>query len=671
VVAAELGIGIALAVAAAEPWQSHARSVVDDWLSVAGARTILLPSPRSFCAGVERAIKAVEQALEQHGAPVYVRRQIVHNKRVVADLEARGAVFVDELDQVPGGATVVFSPHGVSPAVRREASDRGLAVIDATCPLVKKVHAEARRFAGLGGTVVLIGHAGSDEVVGIAGEAPQATVVIKDSADVAKLKVPDPANVSYSTQTTLAVDETADTVAALRRRFPLCCAGHRLTTSATRPRTGSALAAVAADAGLVLVVGSANSSSSSLLVELARRHGTPAHLIDGAADIRADWLTAARTIALTAGASAPPVLVDAVIDALRGLGPVEVIEREGYRPAESHDQDRMHAVGVIDAATGRPSPSAQPSWTEVFADEITAIGAERPDVVAITAAMLHPTGLGRFADRFPDRIFDVGIAEQHAVTSAAGLAMAGLHPVVAVYPTFLSRACDQVLMDVALHRLPVTFVLDRAGITGPDGPSHHGMRDASWLPMVPGLRMAAPRDPGQLRALLREAVQTASGPTAIRCPKATAEPDILAVRRIGDLDVLCEDPDAQVLLIAVGSMAAQCLAAAEELAAGLGLPVTVIDPRWTAPLDPALITMCMKPRLVLAVEDSTITGSVGSRIAAAVAAAGAPVQVASLALPASFLPHDSREQLLRRYGLDATGLRAAVRDRLQAPTLVV
>jgi 1-deoxy-D-xylulose-5-phosphate synthase len=342
------------------------------------------------------------------------------------------------------------------------------------------------------------------------------------------------------------------------------------------------------------------------------------------------------------------------------------VKGKGYRPAETHQEDRMHAVGAIDVATGRPLAGAQPSWTDVFAGEITAIGAERPDVVAITAGMLHPTGLGRFADRFPDRVFDVGIAEQHAVTSAAGLAMAGLHPVVAVYSTFLSRACDQVLMDVALHRLPVTIVLDRAGVTGPDGPSHHGMWDASWLAMVPGLRMAAPRDPGQLRALLREAVDTASGPTVVRYPKATVGPDIPAVRRIGDLDVLRDDQDAQVLLIAVGPMAAQCLAAAQDLAAELDLPVKVIDPRWTAPLDPALITMCMKARLVLAVEDATITGSVGSRIAAAVAAAGAPVQVASLALPASFLPHDSREKLLRRYGLDAAGIRAAVLTRLQA-----
>jgi 4-hydroxy-3-methylbut-2-enyl diphosphate reductase len=342
VVSAELGSGIALAVAAAEPWQAQARSVVDDWLSVAGERTILLPSPRSFCAGVERAIKAVEQALARYGSPVYVRRQIVHNRHVVAELEARGAVFVEELEQVPRGATVVFSAHGVSPAVRREASGRGLAVIDATCPLVQKVHAEARRFAGLGGTIVLIGHPGHEEVVGVVGEAPQTTVVVRDSADVAALDVPDPANVSYLTQTTLAVDETAEVVAALRHRFPLLREPASDDICYATTNRQRALAAVATDADLVLVIGSANSSNSALLVELARRRGTPAHLIDGAADIRAGWLTAVRTIALTAGASAPPYLINTVVDALRGLGPAHVIERQAAR--ESIQFTLPHAV---------------------------------------------------------------------------------------------------------------------------------------------------------------------------------------------------------------------------------------------------------------------------------------------------------------------------------------
>jgi 4-hydroxy-3-methylbut-2-en-1-yl diphosphate reductase len=325
---AVLGGGMGLAVAAPAGLQSLARGVLENWLSVAAARTVLSPSPRSFCAGVERAIKAVEAALDQRGAPVYVRKQIVHNTHVVAGLEARGAVFVDELDQVPDGATVVFSAHGVSPAVRREAIRRGLAVIDATCPLVTKVHTEARRFAGRGDTVVLIGHAGHEEIDGVVGEAPGATVVVQDIADVAALQVPDPARVSYLTQTTLAVDETASIVDALRARFPQLrepASGDICYATTNRQH---ALSAVAAEAGLVLVIGSANSSNSLRLVELARRHGTPAHLIDGAGDIRAGWLAGVRTIGLTAGASAPPGLVTAVIDALGGLGPVHIIERE-------------------------------------------------------------------------------------------------------------------------------------------------------------------------------------------------------------------------------------------------------------------------------------------------------------------------------------------------------
>jgi 1-deoxy-D-xylulose-5-phosphate synthase len=361
-----------------------------------------------------------------------------------------------------------------------------------------------------------------------------------------------------------------------------------------------------------------------------------------------------------------PALEQALRRAARMRRPVVVHavtqKGKGYPHAEAHDEDRMHAVGVIDSATGLARRPAEASWTQVFADEITAIGADRPEVVAITAAMLHPTGLGQFAARFPDRTFDVGMAEQHAVTSAAGLAMAGLHPVVAVYSTFLNRAFDQVLMDVALHQLPVTFVLDRAGITGPDGPSHHGMWDASWLPMVPGLRAAAPRDPGQLRALLRDAIDITDGPTVIRYPKATAGPDIPAVRQLGDLHVLSEDPDAQVLLVPVGPLAGASLTAAERLAA-LGVPVTVVDPRWIAPLDPALLAMCARHQLAVVVEDTNVTGSLGGRLAAAVAADGLATQVICLALPARFLPHDSRDRLLRACGLDAAGICAAVLAR--------
>jgi 4-hydroxy-3-methylbut-2-en-1-yl diphosphate reductase len=308
-----------------------ARTVLDSWTSVARPRTVLLASPRSFCAGVERAIEIVERALELYGGPVYVRRQIVHNVHVVSELEARGGVFVDELDAVPEGATVVFSAHGVSPAVREEAARRALRVIDATCPLVTKVHSESRRFAARGDTVILIGHAGHEEVEGTLGEAPERTIVVESAAGVDDIRVPDPSRVSYLTQTTLAVDETSEVVDALRRRFPaiqgpgsddICYA----TTNRQR-----ALAAVVEEAELVLVVGSANSSNSLRLVELAERQGTPAHLIDGPGDIRAEWIDGVRVIGLTAGASAPPMLIDAVIDALNGLAGVTVNERETAR----------------------------------------------------------------------------------------------------------------------------------------------------------------------------------------------------------------------------------------------------------------------------------------------------------------------------------------------------
>lgn len=335
----------------------------------------------------------------------------------------------------------------------------------------------------------------------------------------------------------------------------------------------------------------------------------------------------------------------------------------GYPPAELDETDCLHTVGVIDPHTGRPRSANEATWTSVFAQEITAIGADRADVVCVTAAMLHPTGLGEFATRFPHRIFDVGIAEQHAVTSAAGLAIGGLHPVVALYATFASRAFDQLLMDVALHQLPVTLVLDRAGVTGPDGPSHHGMWDACVLPVVPGLRLAAPRDCTQLREQLREAVDVADGPTVIRYPKATVGPDIPATCRIGQCDILRDDPAAVGLLIAVGPLAAPCLAAADELAVH-GVPVTVIDPRWIAPLDPDLLKLAAAHRLVLTVEDTTSTGALGARIAQALAAAGADTCAATFALPPRFLPHASRNQILRAHGLDATGIATAVLKRL-------
>lgn len=294
-------------------------------------RTVLLAAPRSFCAGVERAIEVVERVLAHHPGPVYVRRQIVHNAHVVADLAARGAVFVDELDQVPDGATVVFSAHGVALAVRAEAARRGLAVVDATCPLVTKVHAEARRFAGRGDTVVLIGHAGHEEVEGTMGEAPDQTVLVWSADEVAQLRVPDPERVSYLTQTTLAIDETAEVVDALRDRFPAVRGPASDDICYATTNRQEALAAIADESDLVLVVGSTNSSNSQRLVELARRHRVAAYLIDGPADLRPEWLAGAEVVGVTAGASAPPGVVDAVVAALAALGPVTVIEREVAR----------------------------------------------------------------------------------------------------------------------------------------------------------------------------------------------------------------------------------------------------------------------------------------------------------------------------------------------------
>jgi len=297
------------------------------WAAAAGERQVLLAGPRSFCAGVERAIEIVERALEIGGKPVYVRKQIVHNTRVVGELEDRGAVFVDELDQVPDGATVAFSAHGVSPMVRAEASRRGLAVIDATCPLVSKVHAEARRFAADGYTVALIGHEGHEEVEGTLGEAPDTTVLVQTPQDVAKLRPRDSERVAYLMQTTLSVDEAAEVSSALRERFPAVRApGSDDICYATTNRQ-AAVRAVAAESDLVLVAGSANSSNSVRLVETCERAGTPAHLIDGAADIQLGWLTGVSTIGLTAGASAPPAVVEEIISALSGLGPLSVSER--------------------------------------------------------------------------------------------------------------------------------------------------------------------------------------------------------------------------------------------------------------------------------------------------------------------------------------------------------
>jgi 1-deoxy-D-xylulose-5-phosphate synthase len=328
---------------------------------------------------------------------------------------------------------------------------------------------------------------------------------------------------------------------------------------------------------------------------------------------------------------------------------------EGYAPAENDEADRFHGIGINDPLTGAPLSAGKPSWTGVFADEMVAIGEEREDVVGITAAMLIPVGLHRFAARFPDRVFDVGIAEQHAVTSAAGMAAGGLHPVVALYSTFLNRAFDQVLMDVALHKAGVTFVLDRAGITGPDGASHHGMWDLSILGVVPGIRIAAPRDATRVRELLREAVAVDDGPTVVRYSKGTVGPDIQALERTGGLDVLRREGDEDVLLVTVGPLAALGLEIADRLAAQ-GIGVTVVDPRWVVPVDPGIAPLAARHRLVAVVEDNGVVGGIGSQVTAALGEAGVPVTVRSFGIPQRFIDHAERSQVLEEIGLTAQEL---------------
>ncbi|MCU1670248.1 MAG: dxs, partial [Blastococcus sp.] len=322
----------------------------------------------------------------------------------------------------------------------------------------------------------------------------------------------------------------------------------------------------------------------------------------------------------------------------------------GYPPAETDEIDAWHATGIFDPDSGTSARKAGLAWTDAFADELVRIGGERPDIVAITAAMLHPTGLAPFAERFPERTFDVGIAEQHALTSAAGLGMAGLHPVVAVYSTFLNRAFDQLLMDVALHRQPVTVVLDRAGVTGDDGASHNGMWDMSILSVVPGLHLAAPRDETTLREALREAVRITDGPSVIRFPKGALPPDIPALERRGPVDVLRRGERPDVLLVAVGSMVPMCLAVAER-AADHGIEVTVVDPRWVLPVAEELVALVPDYRLVVTVEDGGRAGGVGATLTQALQDRDCDVPVRALGLPQRFFEHGSRGQVLADAGL--------------------
>jgi 1-deoxy-D-xylulose-5-phosphate synthase len=304
----------------------------------------------------------------------------------------------------------------------------------------------------------------------------------------------------------------------------------------------------------------------------------------------------------------------------------------------------------FDLDTGEALVAPPTSWMHIFRDEIAVLAAERDDIVGITAAMLHPTGLDAFADKFPDRVFDVGIAEQHAVTSAAGLALGGMHPVVAIYSTFLNRAFDQLLMDVALHRQPVTVVLDRAGVTGTDGASHNGMWDMSILSVVPGLRLAAPRDGATLRQALREAVEVSDGPTVVRFPKGTLPPDVPALERSGPVDVLRRSERPEVLLVAVGSMVPVCLAAAER-ASDHGIEVTVVDPRWVQPVPAELVTLAAGHKLVVTVEDCGRAGGVGSALSRELQDRDVDVPVRTLGLPQAFLEQGSRGQVLADVGL--------------------
>jgi 1-deoxy-D-xylulose-5-phosphate synthase len=354
--------------------------------------------------------------------------------------------------------------------------------------------------------------------------------------------------------------------------------------------------------------------------------------------------------------------VESALRRARGFGgPVIVhcLTRKGlgYAPAEADEADRFHQVKVIDPSTGVPVETAPPGWTSVFAAEMLRIGAVRPEVVGITAAMLDSVGLGPFAAAYPSRVFDVGIAEQHATTSAAGLALGGLHPVVAVYATFLNRAFDQVLMDVALHRAGVTFVLDRAGVTGDDGPSHNGMWDLSILQVVPGLRVACPRDAATLRAELNEALAIDDGPTVLRYPKGPVGPDIPAVASVEGMDILrrpeapaVEDQPADVLLVAVGAMAEVCLAVADRLA-DQGMSVTVVDPRWVKPVNPALVRLAQAHRLVATVEDNGRVGGVGASVAQALRDAHVDTPLRDFGIPQEFLTHAKRAQILTASGL--------------------
>ncbi|MCX4723064.1 1-deoxy-D-xylulose-5-phosphate synthase [Streptomyces sp. NBC_01306] len=373
--------------------------------------------------------------------------------------------------------------------------------------------------------------------------------------------------------------------------------------------------------------------------------------------------------------------LESALERAKGFGGPVIVhclteKGRGYQPAEQDEADHFHGIGPIHPDTGLPIKAAAASWTSVFGDEMVKLGREREDIVAITAAMLQPVGLTKFAKEFPGRVYDVGIAEQHAAVSAAGLATGGLHPVFAVYATFLNRAFDQLLMDVALHKCGVTFVLDRAGVTGDDGASHNGMWDMSILQCVPTLRIAAPRDAEQVRAQLREAVRVEDAPTVVRYSKGVVGPAVPAVGRVGGMDVLREAgttaPD--VLLVSVGALAPMCLEIA-ELLNKQGISTTVVDPRWVKPVDEALAPLAEQHRVVVTVEDNSRAGGVGSAVAQALRDAGVDVPLRDFGIPPRFLDHASRKQVMAEIGLTApdiarqvTGLVAKIDGRYDSPS---
>ena len=327
----------------------------------------------------------------------------------------------------------------------------------------------------------------------------------------------------------------------------------------------------------------------------------------------------------------------------------------GHAPAINDSAEKFHAVGVVNPETGVPVAKNAPNWTSVFSDEICEIGAKREDVVAITAAMLGPTGLDKFAEKYPKRAFDVGIAEQHATTSAAGLAFTGLHPVVAIYSTFLNRAFDQLLLDVALHKAGVTFVLDRAGITGDDGPSHHGIWDLALTGIVPTLYVAAPRDGAILRETLHEALDISDAPSLIRFPKGPVGPDIPAFERRDGIDVLYRGESADVLLVSVGAMAKICVEAASQ-AYREGVGVTVIDPRWVKPLPQSLLTMAQRYKSVVVVEDGIRHGGIASTISEMFRDAELDVPIHSIGVPLEFIEHSKRGEIMSDLGITAQNI---------------